>query len=172
MGTATRVGRWGRGRAGDREGLAADEAVTALRAYGRWRLLREAFLRFRYADGFSHARALAFRTVLALVPFAIAVVGLSSVLHTQWLGRVTELTVERLTAGPGSELVAQVLRRGRERAGDGGSVAVLGGWLLGLALVASTAWAFEAWRRESGLRTPPLPEGLEPELATGGETRG
>lgn len=43
---------------------------------------------------------------------------------------------------------------------------VLGGWLLGFALVASTAWAFEAWRRESGLRTPRLPEGLEPELAT------
>ncbi|MFD0260964.1 phosphatase PAP2 family protein [Kitasatospora indigofera] len=44
---------------------------------------------------------------------------------------------------------------------------VLGGWLLGLALVASTAWAFDTWRRESGLRVPALPEGLEPELATG-----
>ncbi|MFF1868453.1 phosphatase PAP2 family protein [Kitasatospora herbaricolor] len=43
---------------------------------------------------------------------------------------------------------------------------VLGGWLLGLALVASTAWAFDTWRRESGLRVPALPEGLEPELAT------
>ncbi|MER8185922.1 phosphatase PAP2 family protein [Kitasatospora sp. NPDC094015] len=45
---------------------------------------------------------------------------------------------------------------------------VLGGWLLGLALVASTAWAFEAWRRETGLPTPALPEGLEPELAEAG----
>ncbi|MET9618631.1 phosphatase PAP2 family protein [Kitasatospora indigofera] len=44
---------------------------------------------------------------------------------------------------------------------------VLGGWLLGLALVASTAWAFDTWRRESGLPVPALPEGLEPELATG-----
>ncbi|MCG6497701.1 phosphatase PAP2 family protein [Kitasatospora sp. A2-31] len=48
---------------------------------------------------------------------------------------------------------------------------VLGGWLLGLALVASTAWAFEAWRRESGLRTAGLPEGLEPELAAEDELR-
>ncbi|MEV4614974.1 YihY/virulence factor BrkB family protein [Kitasatospora sp. NPDC049258] len=139
MGTATRVGR----RGGKRPELAGDEAVTALRAYGRWQLLRDAFLRFRYADGFSHARALAFQTVLALVPFAIAVVGLSSVLHTQWLGRVTELTIERLTAGPSSELVGQVLRRSRERAGEGGSVALWGGAVFSLVNVATAMCQIE-----------------------------
>ncbi|GJF31793.1 hypothetical protein KNE206_44930 [Kitasatospora sp. NE20-6] len=41
---------------------------------------------------------------------------------------------------------------------------VLGGWLLGLALVAATAWAFEAWRLDTGRRVPPVGEGLEPEL--------
>lgn len=41
---------------------------------------------------------------------------------------------------------------------------VLGGWLLGCALVAATAWAFEAWRLETGRRVPPVTEGLEPEL--------
>ncbi|MER8185923.1 YihY/virulence factor BrkB family protein [Kitasatospora sp. NPDC094015] len=139
MGTATKVDRRGR----DREELAADEAVTALRRYGRWALLRDAFLRFRYADGFSHARALAFQTVLALVPFAIAVVGLSSALHTQWFGRVTELTIERLTAGPSSELVGQVLRRSRERAGEGGSVALWGGALFSLVNVATAMCQIE-----------------------------
>ncbi|MFD9597193.1 YihY/virulence factor BrkB family protein [Kitasatospora sp. NPDC059973] len=139
MGTATRVGPRGR----EPEELSADEAVTTLRAYGRWQLLRDAFLRFRYADGFSHARALAFQTVLALVPFAIAVVGLSSVLHTQWLGRVTELTIARLTAGPSSDLVDQVLRSGRERAGDGGSVALWGGAVFSLVNVATAMCQIE-----------------------------
>uniref|UniRef100_A0AAU2VII5 Phosphatase PAP2 family protein n=1 Tax=Streptomyces sp. NBC_00008 TaxID=2903610 RepID=A0AAU2VII5_9ACTN len=41
---------------------------------------------------------------------------------------------------------------------------VVGGWLLGLAVVASTAWAFEAWRADSGLRRSGMAEGLEPEL--------
>ncbi|MFF7755297.1 phosphatase PAP2 family protein [Streptomyces sp. NPDC007971] len=41
---------------------------------------------------------------------------------------------------------------------------VLGGWLLGLAVVAGTAWAFEAWRADTGLDRTPVSEGLEPEL--------
>ncbi|MFF4381206.1 YihY/virulence factor BrkB family protein [Kitasatospora sp. NPDC001547] len=139
MGTATRVDRRDR----EPEELSADEAVTTLREYGRWQLLRDAFLRFRFADGFSHARALAFQTVLALVPFAIAVVGLSSVLHTQWLGRVTELTIARLTAGPSSDLVDQVLRRSRERAGGGGSVALWGGALFSLVNVTTAMCQIE-----------------------------
>ncbi|WP_245194673.1 phosphatase PAP2 family protein [Kitasatospora phosalacinea] len=49
---------------------------------------------------------------------------------------------------------------------------VLGGWLLGLALVAATAWAFEGWRRDTGRPVPPpLAEGLEPELAPDGPER-
>ncbi|MEV6807889.1 phosphatase PAP2 family protein [Streptomyces sp. NPDC051132] len=41
---------------------------------------------------------------------------------------------------------------------------VLGGWLLGLAVVALTTWAFEAWRAEAGRQRTPVAEGLEPEL--------
>ncbi|MFF9623903.1 phosphatase PAP2 family protein [Streptomyces griseosporeus] len=41
---------------------------------------------------------------------------------------------------------------------------VLGGWLLGLAVVALTTWAFETWRAETGRRPAPVSEGLEPEL--------
>ncbi|MEV7181696.1 phosphatase PAP2 family protein [Kitasatospora sp. NPDC093679] len=43
---------------------------------------------------------------------------------------------------------------------------VLGGWLVGGALVAAAAWAFDAWRHELGLGVPPATEGLEPELAS------
>ncbi|MFF1738854.1 phosphatase PAP2 family protein [Streptomyces mirabilis] len=41
---------------------------------------------------------------------------------------------------------------------------VVGGWLLGLAVVALTTWAFEAWRTDAGRGHAGLGEGLEPEL--------
>lgn len=41
---------------------------------------------------------------------------------------------------------------------------VIGGWLLGLAVVAATAWAFQVWRTDAGRRRTQLAEGLEPEL--------
>ncbi|MFD8674463.1 phosphatase PAP2 family protein [Streptomyces seoulensis] len=41
---------------------------------------------------------------------------------------------------------------------------VLGGWLLGLAVVVLTTWAFEAWRSDTGRRPTHVAEGLEPEL--------
>ncbi|MDQ0681298.1 membrane-associated phospholipid phosphatase [Streptomyces achromogenes] len=41
---------------------------------------------------------------------------------------------------------------------------VVGGWLLGLAVVALTAWAFEAWRADAGRGRTEVTEGLEPEL--------
>ncbi|TDU80299.1 phosphatase PAP2 family protein [Streptomyces sp. KS 21] len=43
---------------------------------------------------------------------------------------------------------------------------VVGGWLLGLAVVTATAFAFEAWRSDIGRpRTTPA-QGLEPEIVT------
>jgi undecaprenyl-diphosphatase len=40
---------------------------------------------------------------------------------------------------------------------------VLAGWLLGLAWLGVTSYAFRLWRREAGKPVPPLKEGLEPE---------
>ncbi|OIJ67314.1 phosphatase PAP2 family protein [Streptomyces mangrovisoli] len=41
---------------------------------------------------------------------------------------------------------------------------VLGGWLLGLTVVALTTWTFEAWRADAGRGRAPVADGLEPEL--------
>ncbi len=41
---------------------------------------------------------------------------------------------------------------------------VVGGWLLGLAVVTATALVFEAWRSDTGRRRSAVAEGLEPEL--------
>ena len=48
--------------------LSADHAWRALRRYGGWHLLRDALVRFRSGDGFSHARALGLQRCLAAVP--------------------------------------------------------------------------------------------------------
>ncbi|WP_328315652.1 YihY/virulence factor BrkB family protein [Streptomyces sp. NBC_00388] len=106
--------------------LSADEALQSLRRYGRWPLLRDSFVRFRYADGFSHSRALALQTVLALIPMAIAFVGLSSALHTENIGRMAQLTIHQLASGPSSDVVDDALRRSRREAGDGAALAL---WL-------------------------------------------
>ncbi|MEU9975341.1 YihY/virulence factor BrkB family protein [Streptomyces sp. NPDC051014] len=121
MGSATKVPET-RDMSGDE--LSADEAWVTLRRYGGWPLLRDAFLRFRYADGFSHSRALALQTVLAVIPLALAFVGLSTSLHTEDIGRMAELTIHRIAAGPSAEVVDDALDRSRRRAGDDGQLAL------------------------------------------------
>ncbi|MEU4038756.1 YihY/virulence factor BrkB family protein [Streptomyces collinus] len=121
MGTATTVPET-RDMTG--EELSGDEAWAALRRYGGWPLLRDAFVRFRYADGFTHSRALALQTVLAVIPLAIAFVGLSTSLHTENIGRLAELTIHRIAQGPSADVVDDALDRGRRTAGDGAAVAL------------------------------------------------
>ncbi|MFE9250657.1 YihY/virulence factor BrkB family protein [Streptomyces sp. NPDC007088] len=116
MGTAVRVPQT-RDMIG--EELSGDEAWTALRAYGGRKLLADAFLRFRYADGFSHSRALAFQIVLALVPFSIALVGVATSLHTESVGRVVERTLTGIAPGPSADLIRTSLDRVRKDAGAG-----------------------------------------------------
>ncbi|MFC4118441.1 YihY/virulence factor BrkB family protein [Nonomuraea zeae] len=89
--------------------LSADDAWETLRKYGGWRFARDSLIRFRYGDGMSHARALAFQLCLAIIPGAIALVGLSAVTHQEELGRVLELTLSGLVPGGGAETVTQAL---------------------------------------------------------------
>jgi YihY family inner membrane protein len=116
--------------------LSADHAWRALRRYGGWCLLRDAMVRFRYGDGFSHARALGLQLCLAGVPLLIALHGLASNLGgLRRGGRVVADTVLALTPGASESLVGQLLAD-QEHARDLGQVAL---WLgLGTAVVALT----------------------------------
>jgi YihY family inner membrane protein len=97
--------------------LSADHAWLALRRYGSWHLLRDAFLRFRAGDGFSHARALGLQLCLAAVPLLIALNGLASKLDDPHrAGRVVADTVLALTPGASESLVNHLLTgQGRTR---------------------------------------------------------
>ncbi|GAA3895982.1 YihY/virulence factor BrkB family protein [Streptomyces lacrimifluminis] len=140
MGTATKVPET-RDMTGDE--LSADEALTALRRYGRWPLVRDSFIRFRYADGFSHSRALALQTVLSVIPLAIAFVGLSTALHTENIGRLAELTIHRLAQGPSAEVVDDALDRSRHSAGNGAQIALWFGLLFSLVNVTTAMCQIE-----------------------------
>jgi YihY family inner membrane protein len=98
------------------EELSGDEAFTALRHYGGIRLLTDAFSRFRYADGFTNARALGFQIVLGMVPFTIALVGVATAAHTESVGRIIELTLGRIVPGASSEVVEEALTGTRRSA--------------------------------------------------------
>jgi YihY family inner membrane protein len=100
--------------------LSADDALHALYHYGRWPLLRDAFVRFRYGDGFSHSRALGLQLCLAIVPFLIALSGLATDLGAEEGGRVVADTVVELTPGNSDPLVRDLLGtdEGTEEAGE------------------------------------------------------
>ncbi|MFI7235510.1 YihY/virulence factor BrkB family protein [Streptomyces cyaneofuscatus] len=140
MGTATRVPVT-HDMTGDE--LSADEALVALRRYGRWPLLRDAFVRFRYADGFSHSRALALQTILAIIPLVIAFVGLSTALHTENVGRLAELTIRSLSEGPSASVVDEALDRNRQGDGDGAEIALWFGLLFSLVNVTTAMCQIE-----------------------------
>ncbi|MGW9301032.1 MULTISPECIES: YihY/virulence factor BrkB family protein [Streptomyces] len=140
MGTATRVPVT-HDMTGDE--LSADEALVALRRYGRWPLLRDAFVRFRYADGFSHSRALALQTILAIVPLVIAFVGLSTALHTENVGRLAELTIRSMSEGPSASVVDEALNRNRSGDGDGAEIALWFGLLFSVVNVTTAMCQIE-----------------------------
>jgi YihY family inner membrane protein len=111
--------------------LSADDAWLALRRYGRWPLVRDAFIRFRYGDGFSHARAFAFQLCLAAVPFMIAVAGLAADLGAATPGQVVADTIGSITPGQSEGLVRELLAD-TEHSRDAGEVALFLGLLTGL----------------------------------------
>jgi YihY family inner membrane protein len=119
------------------EELSAEDAWATVRRGGIRTLLRDAFLRFRYADGFSHARALGLQICLAALPMVIALFGLSTQLHHEAPGTVLRDIIDRLTPGASQPVVRQALAGARTDARAGGLALWLG---LSFALV-STATA-------------------------------
>jgi YihY family inner membrane protein len=118
-------------------GLEGDDAFATLRAAGRRRLALDAFDRFRAADGFSHARALALQIVLTLLPALIAVVGLAAALDQESFTRVVQDTIQSLAPGAVGDILTEALRQGSTTAGrESGETALAAGGVA--AVVAGT----------------------------------
>jgi len=107
--------------------LSADDAVTTLRRYGRWNLVKNSFIRFRYADGFTNARALALQLCLSFIPLIIAVVGLASAVHQEKIGQIIVQTLGGVLPGKNNgDMVEQAAQRTHDQGAAGGQLAL---WL-------------------------------------------
>ena len=119
--------------------LSGDDAWRALRDTGRRRLLKDAFQRMRSADGFSHARSLAFVTSLVLVQGLIAIVGLASALgDTSVAGLITD-TIHGAVPGPAGEVLTRVVDSAHD-AGASRKYTALALGLVGTLITGSTAF--------------------------------
>jgi YihY family inner membrane protein len=93
--------------------LTGDDARETLMRTGRQRLLRDAFVRLRAADGFSHARSLAFVTSLVLVQGLIAVVGFTTAFDIR-IGREIVAAIQSAVPGPAGEILTDAVAQARK----------------------------------------------------------
>ena len=121
--------------------LEADDAVETLRSVGLGDLLRRSFVRFRFADGFSHSRALAFQFILTLLPALIAVVGLARVLNQDTFTEVLTSTIQDVAPGPAGQVLTQAFQQGTDA--NSGTAALVFGMLAAIVSAAGAMGQIE-----------------------------
>ena len=114
-------------------------ARDARRRPARLELLRDSFVRLRAADGFSHARSLAFTTSLVLVQGLIVLVGLATASATTRSSARSSTRSRRTVPGPASNVLTRPSssRRTASAATTSTSRSSLG--LVGLLITSATA---------------------------------
>lgn len=118
--------------------LSGDDAYRTLRRTGRRKLLADAFRRLRVSDGFSHARSLAFLSVLVVVQGTIALVGLASVIGNRAFTEAVIAAIKGTAPGPSGELLTAAAVHSQETGGRHQMVAVVLG-LAGCLFTATTS---------------------------------
>jgi YihY family inner membrane protein len=97
--------------------LDGSDIRETMAATSLWKLITDSFVRFRRADGFSFARAMAFQTVLTLVPGTIAVVAVAAWLGESRFQSGLREAITSLAPGPASEFFTSAFRQGSENGG-------------------------------------------------------
>jgi len=118
--------------------LTVGDAHATLRSCGRVRLVRDAFFRLRVADGFSHARSMAWVTALLLVEAIISLVGFATVMGKSGISTVVARTLRAATPGPAGQFLADAVTQ----AHHAGAAHGWGGLVFGLvaALISGSTW--------------------------------
>jgi YihY family inner membrane protein len=121
--------------------LTGDDARRTLHDASLKRVLVDAVKRFRWSDGFSHSRALAFQVVLSFIPGVLVLVGFAVLTHNTSLSRTIVGTISSLVPGPAGAVFKQAADQGAGAGtpGSGNTVALLTG---AVAMVVSGTTAF------------------------------
>lgn len=119
------------------EQLAADDAWHTVRRYGMRHLLATAFVRFRYGDGFSHARAFGLQLALAAVPLVIAGAGLATAIGAESVAEVVARTVIAISPGGSDALLAEVVDGGSDEGSERGEIVLVLGLVTAFAAATS-----------------------------------
>jgi len=119
--------------------LEGDDALETLRRTGTMPLVKNAFRRFRAADGFSHSRALAFQVTLTLLPALIATVGLATILNARKFTALLRQAADHFAPGPAGGIITNALAQGQRASGGGARAALVFGLVTA---VVSAALAF------------------------------
>lgn len=102
-------------------------------------LIRDSFLRFRKADGFSFARSLAFQVTVAAIPAVITVVAIASILGESRFQQALREAITSLAPGPASDMFLTAFQQGSQ-SGVGDIAAIAAGAVAAL-VAAVTAMA-------------------------------
>ena len=98
--------------------LSGDDAWRTLHRTGEGRLMRDAFRRMRVADGFSHARSLAFVLSLVAIQGLIGLVGIANIVHKGSISQIVIATIQRVVPGPAGHLLTTAGAQAHNVAGD------------------------------------------------------
>src|SRR5689334_7372606 len=111
----------------DGDELDAEDAWRVVRRTGVRRLFVDAFVRFRYGDGFTNSRALALQGALAVVPFMLALTGLAADIDEERPQRVLARTIDAVSPGSGTrDALASAVTGPRSSQGAGEIALVIG----------------------------------------------
>jgi YihY family inner membrane protein len=118
--------------------LTGDDAWEMLKRTGWRRLAGDAFKRLRVADGFSHARSLAFLISLLSIEGLIGIVGLASVLHKGQISAMIDAAVRKTVPGPAGHVLTTAVTQAHHLTAAHHYDALLFG-VIGALLVGTTA---------------------------------
>ena len=137
----------------DGDELDAEDAWHLARRHGLVRIAMASFVRFRYGDGFTHSRALALQACLAVIPFMLALTGLSADLDQERPARVVASTIEQVSPGHGgSDALANAVS-GSDSSEEAGELALVLGLLLSLvSMIAAMGQVERGANRIYGIR--------------------
>lgn len=123
--------------------LTGDDAMSTLKRTHWQRLLARSFDRLRSADGFSHARALAFTIALLLVEGLIALLGLAVAVGSRGFSKTIVEVLQAAVPGPAGQLLTSAARQAQDAGSSHQYTALLFGLLASLITGTTAMGQFE-----------------------------